>query len=251
MNSRKPSAFHRLGEALVFGTRPLVLILFAAITVAMVWFASQLKVDAGFKKQIPLDHEYMQTFLKYENEFGGANRVLVAVMARDGNMFTLPFMQAMEKVTNDVISIDEVDDSRVRSIFTPNVRFVEVVEDGFAGGNVIPATFAPNSEGFDPYPEDFETIRSNIDKAGIVGRLVAKDFSGAMVWAELVSEDAAGGKLDYQKVAAALESIRQQYENDQIEIHIIGFAKVVGDISDGAKSVVMFFAIAIVMTLVL
>ena len=251
MNSKQPSAFHRLGEGLVFGSRPLILFLFAAITVAMVWFASQLKVDAGFKKQIPLDHEYMQTFLQYENEFGGANRVLVAVMARDGNMFTLPFMQTMEKVTNDVISIDEVDNSRVRSIFTPNVRFVEIVEDGFAGGNVIPATFAPNSPGFEAVPEDFETIRSNIDKAGIVGRLVAKDFSGAMVWAELVSEDAGDGKLDYQKVADQLESIRQQYENDQIEIHIIGFAKVVGDISDGAKSVVMFFAIAIVMTLVL
>src|SRR5690606_22873303 len=99
--------------------------------------------------------------------------------------------------------------------------------------------------------EDFETIRSNIDKAGIVGRLVAKDFSGAMVWAELVSEDAGDGKLDYQKVADELESIRQQYENEQVEIHIIGFAKVVGDISDGAKSVVMFFGIAILMTLVL
>ena len=251
MNTTRPSAFHRLGESLVFGARPVILLLFALITVAMVWFASQLRVDAGFKKQIPLDHEYMQTFLQYENEFGGANRVLVAVMANDGNMFTLPFMQTMEKITNDVISIDEVDNSRVRSIFTPNVRFVEIVEDGFAGGNVIPATFAPNSPGFEATPEDFTAIRSNIDKAGIVGRLVAKDFSGAMVWAELVSEDAGDGKLDYQKVADELEAIRQTYENQDVTVHIIGFAKVVGDISNGAKSVLVFFAIAIAMTLLL
>src|SRR5690606_25248563 len=162
MNNKQPSAFHRLGEGLVFGSRPLILILFAAITVAMIWFASQLKVDAGFKKQIPLDHEYMQTFLQYEDEFGGANRVLVAVMARDGNMFTLPFMQTMEKVTNDVIALEAVDNARVRSIFTPNVRFVEVVEDGFAGGNVIPSTFAPNAPGFEPTPGEFQDIRDNI-----------------------------------------------------------------------------------------
>ena len=38
-------------------------------------------MDAGFKKQIPLQHEYMKTFIDYELDFGGANRVLVAVMA--------------------------------------------------------------------------------------------------------------------------------------------------------------------------
>ncbi len=66
---------------------PLVLVVFALVTVVMLFFASQLQVDAGFKKQIPLQHEYMKTFLDYEEEFGGANRVLVAVIAKDGNMF--------------------------------------------------------------------------------------------------------------------------------------------------------------------
>ena len=38
-----------VSEKIVFGFRPLVLLVFAVITVAMVFFASQLKVDAGFK----------------------------------------------------------------------------------------------------------------------------------------------------------------------------------------------------------
>ena len=41
-----------VSEKLVFGARPVVLAVFAAITVAMVFFAMQLKVDAGFEKQI-------------------------------------------------------------------------------------------------------------------------------------------------------------------------------------------------------
>jgi len=206
-------AFGRALEQLIFGNRMLVLALFALVTAVMLFFAAQLRVDAGFKKQIPLDHEFMKTFIDYEQEFGGANRVLVAVMDKNGNMFNKNFMQTMEKVTNDVISLDAVDDARVRSIFTPNVRFVEVVEDGFAGGNVIPSSFTPNSEGFDPTQEDFDTIRSNIVKAGVVGRLVAKDFSGAMVWADLVPEGgAANTKLDYQKIAGEFESIRAKYE---------------------------------------
>ncbi len=248
--SVKQTAFHRIAEALVFGRRSLVLMFFVIGTVVMAFFASQLRVEAGFKKQIPLGHEYMQTFVDYEKDFGGANRVLIAVMAKDGDMFDLGFMSTMENITKDVIALDATDDARVSSIFTPNVRFVEVVEDGFAGGNVIPSTFIPSDPAFQPTAEDFATIRSNIVKANIVGRLVAKDFSGAMVWAELIPEDA-GTKMDYQDVARQLEALRGKYEGEDYTIHIIGFAKVVGDIADGAKSVVTFFGVAIVLTFVL
>ncbi|MEO8672238.1 MAG: MMPL family transporter [Tahibacter sp.] len=251
-SAANPGAFHRFAERVVFGNRTVLLILFALITVAMCYFAAQLRVDAGFKKQIPLEHEYMRTFLDYEKEFGGANRILIAVVDKNGDMFNLPFLKTMENITQDVKNIDNVDEARMRSIFTPNVRFVEVVEDGFAGGNVIPQEFTPNAEGFEPTAEQFATIKANIEKANIVGRLVAKDFSGAMVWAELVPEGGASAiKLDYQKVAAQLEAIRAKYENATTTVHIIGFAKMVGDISDGARSVILFFFLTIAFTWIL
>ena len=270
------TAFHRAAERFVFGNRVAILVVFAAITAVMLFFAAQLRVDAGFKKQIPLDHEYMKTFLDWEREFGGANRVLVAVMDRGGSMFpkdespaelerATKFFGTVEKLTNDIIALDEVDDSRVRSIFTPNVRFVEVVEDGFAGGNVIPQEFVPNAEGFSATSDLFDTIRANMVKANAVGRYVAKDFSGAMIWGELVPEGGAGQqKLDYQKVAGLLEDLRKKYETDpeacrryeagqQAQgtgtcVHIIGFAKMVGDIADGARSVIYFFFLTIAFT---
>ncbi len=242
-----PGPLIRFAERLVFGNRPVVLVLFALITLVMAFFASQLRVDAGFKKQIPLGHEYMRTFLDYEADFGGANRVLVAVMAKDGDMFDREYFATLENVSRDVIAIEEVEDARARSLFTPNVRFVEVVEDGFAGGNVIPEFFTPNAEGYEPTPAHFEEVRSNISKANILGRLVAKDYSGAMIWADLIPETK-DNKVDYQKVAAELEAIRAKYEDKNHTVHIIGFAKMVGDITDGAKSVIYFFLITIGMT---
>lgn len=239
--------FQRIAEKIVFGNRPLILLLFGVMTLVMGYYASQLRVDAGFKKQIPLQHEYMQTFLQYEREFGGANRVLVAVMANDGDMFDQKFFATLENVTRDVTAIDETDDARVRSLFTPNVRFVEVVEDGLAGGNVIPSTFTPNMEGWNASTDDFETVRGNIVKASILGRLVAKDWSGAMVWADLIPEDS-GTKLDYQAVAAKFEAIRQKYEDEGHTVRVIGFAKMVGDISDGARSVIKFFLLTVAFT---
>src|SRR3546814_19422112 len=97
--------------------------------------------------------------------------------------------------------MDETDDARVRSLFTPNVRFVEVVEDGLAGGNVIPYSFTPNVEGWQATDEDFATVRRNIVNSGIVGRLVAKDWAGARVWADLITTEA-GAKLEYQACSA-------------------------------------------------
>lgn len=253
-SSNGGSKFAQKIENAVFNNRPLILILIAIVTAIMFFFAIQLRVDAGFKKQLPTKHEFIQTFLDHEEAFGGANRILVAVMDTSGDMFNPAFFKSMEGVTNAVKTVQDVNSGTVRSIFTPNTRFVEVVEDGFAGGEVIPANFAPSAEGFNPTAEDFAKIRSNIVKANIVGRLVSKDFSGAMVMAELVPESAVverGGKIDYQAIAAELEKIRTTYQKDNVEIHIIGFAKIVGDISDGARSVVTFFAVCIALTILL
>jgi len=244
--SDKKTGMINILQNLIFNNKKIILALLVIITVVMGYFASQLKVDAGFKKQLPLQHEYMKTFMDYESEFGGANRLLIAVMAEKGDMFNPSFFKTLEAVTNDVFSIKGVSPASVTSIFTPNVRFVEVVEDGFAGGNVIPSDFVST-------PEMFETVKGNIVKAGVVGRLVAENFNGAMVWAELLEEDpVTHKKINYQDVAEQLENIRKNHEkaNEQV-LHVIGFAKIVGDISEGAKSVVYFFALALFITAIL
>jgi predicted RND superfamily exporter protein len=244
MSEGLTTRLHHIATFLI-NTRYAIVAIFVVITIGMLFAMSQLKIETGFKKQLPLKHEYMQTFLQYEKEFGGANRVLVALAARDGDMFTPGFLDSFEKITNQVFFIPGVDRASVRSIFTPNVRFVEIVEDGFAGGNVIPTDFSST-------PEMFERVRSNIIKSGEVGRLVSGDFSGAMVWANLMEENPqTGEKLDYRQVAAELEAIRTEFENDDHTVHIIGFAKIVGDISDGAESVVWFFLVALIITAIL
>ena len=153
----EPNAFQRAAERLIFGNRIIVLLIFAAITLAMAFFASQLKVDAGFKKQIPLRHEYMKTFLDYEKDFGGANRILIAVMDKHGNMFNLPFFQTLQKVTTDAAKIDHADPSRISSIFTPGASISMIIMDCWVCrdwvGSVLPIRIATLQRG-SPTPED-------------------------------------------------------------------------------------------------
>ena len=236
-------------ETILFSNRPWVIGFFVIVTLFMFSSAMKLKVDAGFSKLLPLQHEYMQTFTKHRQEFGGANRVLVALIAKEGDIFTPEFFDALKQATDDVFFIEGVDRTRVTSIFTPNVRFTEVVEDGIAGGNVVP-------DDYENTPKGLARVKENIIKAGIVGRLVANDFSGALISAQLLEFNPnTGERLDYVDVARQLENIRQKYSSSavgvDIDYHIIGFAKVIGDITDGAKRVVLFFIIAFFITALL
>ncbi len=233
-------------EELVFRYRPVTLAVFVVITVVLGWFASKTRIDASFDKSLPTGHEYIENFKKHRTQFGGANRVVIALVAKQGDIFTPEFFKTLKAVTDETYYLPGVDRAQVTSIYTPNVRYIEVVEDGLAGGNVIPADFTPDALGL-------ERVRQNIIKSGRVGMLVANDFTGAAVIASLLEVDPATGKrLDYAQVAAALEhNIREKYQTDRISIHIIGFAKVMGDITDGAKGVLVFFGIALVISAVL
>jgi predicted RND superfamily exporter protein len=229
---------------LIFRHRLLVIAAFFLCTVALTWFASSLRIEVSFSKWLPLDHPYMQTFTQYRQEFGGADRIVIALMVKDGDIFTGDFFARLEAITDAVFFIPGVDRTQVFSLFTPNVRYTEVVEDGIAAGNVIPADFTADVEGL-------YTVRGNILKAGILGRLVANDFSGAIVSARLLEfEPRTGEKLDYIAVARQLDGrIRDQFAQDpRYDVHIIGFARVMGDIAAGVMPVVLFFGITLLIT---
>ncbi|OGI46168.1 MAG: transporter [Candidatus Muproteobacteria bacterium RIFCSPHIGHO2_01_FULL_65_16] len=229
----------------VFSRRRAWLALFALVTAGLGYSAGGLRVDAAFNKMVPLEHPYMKVFTQYQQTFGGANRVIVALRQRQGDIFNPAFFQALKQVTDEVFFIPGVDRATVTSLFTPNTRFIEIVEEGFAGGNVIPADFRGT-------PADLAKVRVNVLKSGGVGRLVANDFKGALVRAELLEVDpVSGARLDYQEVARRLETIRARFETGDLSVHIVGFAKAVGDIADGARGVIAFFGVAFVITALL
>lgn len=309
-----PVAEKVLGIAvtLVYARRWLSFSILMAFTAWMAVLALRLQPDAGFEKQIPLQHPYMQVFKAHEQAFGGANLISIAVMNRDGDIYNAAFLEVLRAVTDAVFFLPGVDRSRVTSLFTPGVRYLEIVEDGFATGDVVPRNFQPTSEAL-------ALIRANVAKAGIVGRLVSADERGAMVVAELLERDpATGEKLDYRWAASELEKIRGRYASPRrwqalarvavgdfaagavvatryeaprwtpgfftviadrdradepnvhvragalrwqesanpdydpnVELHIIGFAKVVGDVTDASGEVVGFFAVALLATMLL
>ena len=92
-------------SAFVFGNRKVLLIVFTAATVLFTISASQLRVDAGFNKMVPLTHPYMKVYTEYAGVFGGANRIAIALVQKQGgDIYNKEFMEKLKSLTKDVSS---------------------------------------------------------------------------------------------------------------------------------------------------
>jgi hypothetical protein len=232
-------------EALAFARRGAILVALALFTLVMAWFALQLRMDAGFEKQMPVGHEYIQTFQKYRNDVLGANRLTVVVKARKGDIWNAGALKRLYDVTQAVTFLPNVERLGVQSLWTPNSFVNEITEEGFRADPLIDGTITPDAL----KPETIANIRQATSQGGFVGTLVSRDQTSAMVSAELIEYEASGQKLDYIAYNRLLEErLRDKFEDADFEIQIIGFAKQIGDIADGAQSVLKFCAIALLLT---
>ena len=133
------NAIRRL-ESWLFSHRTLVLAVFVAFTAVMGFFASKLRMDAGFEKQIPIGHEYVKTLDQYRDFMFGANRLTVVVKARHGTIWTKDGLARLFEVTQAVTYLPNVDRLGVQSLWTPNSFVSEITEEGFRSEQLIPGT---------------------------------------------------------------------------------------------------------------
>ena len=231
-------------ERFVFGRRLLVLTVLAAFTLVMGFFALQLRMTAGFEKQMPVGHEYVTTFEQYRDQLFGANRLTIAVRSIDGTIWTKQGLTRLYDVTQAIMSMPNVDRVGVQSLWTSNTWINDITPEGFKIERLIPDTVEPASL----TPEVIETIRQTTTRGGFDGTLLARDQSSALVTAELNEYDKNGVRLDYIAYNRMLnERIRGKYEDEHYRIEIIGFAKQVGEIADGAQAVLTFCGIALLL----
>ena len=241
-------------ERLVFNNRLAVVIIFSLVSLFLGYQALQVRPDTSFAKMIPLEHPYIVNMLEHQNDLANlGNSIRIAVAIEDGDIFSTEYMETLKQINDEVFFLPGVDRSNLRSLWTPNVRWTEVTEYGFDGG---PVTNHPSYTN----EEDLEELRANVLKSGEIGRLVANNFKSSIIEVPLQEfypnpdNQSELLRLDYKQFSHLLEEkIRDRFqsENPNIKIHIVGFAKKVGDLIDGLIGVVGFFGIAFVITFVL
>lgn len=237
-------------ERLIFNNRALILIGFLLLTAFLGYNAIKIQPDASFERMIPLEHPYIVNMMDHREDLQNlGNFVRIAVEVKSGDIFTKEYMETLKQVTDEVFYLSGVDRSGLKSLWTSNVRWVEVTEQGFQGGTVIPDNYDGSSA------KSLEQLRQNTLRSNEVGRLVADNFKSTIVYAPLYEKDPETGKpLDYAEFSRQLEQkVRQKYEgqNPNVKIHIVGFAKKVGDLIEGIGAIAWFAGITILLTTLL
>jgi predicted RND superfamily exporter protein len=232
-----------LVERALFNHRWVVLLLCAVVTVLLGWQATRLQLNASFEKTIPTSHPYIQNFLKHQADLSGlGNAVRIAVVApasvANGSIYDAKYLETLRKLSDELFLLPGVDRARMKSLWTPSTRWVGVTEDGLEGGPVIP-------DGFDGSPPKLQQLAANIARSGEIGQLVARDAKSSVIFVPLLAKDSEGRALDYAAFSLKLEALRSKYEAEGVAVHITGFAKIVGDLIDGVRAVLVFFALAV------
>lgn len=227
-------------ERMLFNNRMAVLIICAILTVFFGYQATRVPLNASFERMIPTHHPYIENYLAHKGDLRGlGNAVRIAVENRHGTIYDAHYLDTLRKINDDVFLLPGVERPFMKSLWTPSTRWIAVTEQGLAGGPVIPDNYNGSAT-------SLGDVRHNVDYSGEVGQLVAPNARSSVIYVPLHDIDPqTGQQLDYATLSHGLEKIRSHYQSDQIDIHITGFAKVVGDMIDGLHQVLAFFAAAI------
>jgi hypothetical protein len=223
-------------ERALFNNRAIVVVVFLLVTLILGFQATKLRLNASFEKSIPSSHPYIVNYMAHRDDLQGmANVLRVVIENRHRTIFDAQYMETLRKVNDELFLLPGVDRPFVKSLWTSNTRWLGVTEDGLDGGPVIPGDF-------DGSARSMEQLRANIERSGEIGQLVAPDFQSSVVLVPLLERDPrTGQEIDYHELSNAVERIRAKYQEDGLVIHVTGFAKVVGDLIDGLRQMLLFF----------
>lgn len=229
-------------ERLLFNHRLLVVVLCALVTLVLGWQATRLQLQASFEKSIPTGHPYIANYLQHQSELSGLGNAVRIAVERDAgpeaSIYDAAYLDTLRRLNDAVFVLPGVDRVGMKSLWTPTTRWFGVTEDGLEGGPVIP-------DGFDGGAASLQQLAANIARSGEIGQLVPRDARSSVIFVPLLAKDADGYAIDYAKLSEQLEALRSQFEGEGVRIYITGFAKLVGDLIDGVRAVLLFFALAV------
>jgi len=228
-------------ERLIFNNRVILIAICMVLTFVLGFFSTRLEVKASFEDMMPQSQEFVRNYLKHATSLrslGNSVRIVVTNTKGD-DIYDADYLNTLRSINDKVFLIPGVDRSFMKSLWMPVVRWTEIAADGYKGGPVMP-------DQFDGSPQSIEKLRFNIRRSGITGSLVGNDHKSSMIFVPLLDKDPETGKeLDYKVFRDQLQALRA-YEQEGVEIHVIGFAQLVGELIEGLGQVLTYFLYAAV-----
>lgn len=167
----------KLGEW-ILNRRVSILALIIIGTLFFGWQATKIKMKNPTIDLFPKNHPYVQTYVQYEDIFGGANVVIIALVVKEGDIFNIATLEKIKRISKSLELLPAVNNYQVLSLAQRKIKKTTVDEiEGFKSDPImwpeIPKT-----------PEEIEALRHTIYTTGrLHGSLVSVDDKAALILA--------------------------------------------------------------------
>ncbi len=218
MDESKPvGALDRLGRALIRFRYPVLLVVGLA-TAFFGYHAVQLRLLSRFDELLPANHPFIQVHRKFAGTFGGANTVLIMLRAKTGTIFTIPTLNKIFKMTEELDKIYGVNHYQIESLAHRTNRTLRVSSGGLM--EMQPAMMGgPKSQ------DDVDRLRRIVHASqNIYGVLVSLDDTAALIRASFIE-----GIIDHRKLFEEIENkVVVPFTDESVEIFVAGEPRLYG-----------------------
>ncbi len=232
------------------------------------------KIDTIARSQWP-DHPYIRAQDKFSGIFGGSSTVAIALVKKDGTIFTPETIAKIHHITQALdgkgfdsqteardAMRDELDDEgldyddvtkkldqlyppypvnhyQIRSVTANNTRVIQIEASGDIETSVLMEKVPETQEEADTLGA---LVRQN--PPYIYGRLVSLDQKGALITAGFVT-DRLNGRATVMAVFDWVQKIKAEVEDENHEVYVSGIPILVGWILKHAFEIVLFLMLTI------
>jgi predicted RND superfamily exporter protein len=210
--------FHTLELALFKHPKAIL----SVVGLVTLFFASQipaLKMYSDFSDLLPQSHPYIQLHNSIKDKFGGANVIVVGIVAERGDIFNNEALRMIHEVTQAVDELPGVNHNLLSSFTHRTVRKTWLTEMG----NIVSE---PYYKPLDPALTDDQLAQLKKDVVAnpqVYGPLVSPDMRMALIKAQLNE-----GQLDYEDTFAKLQELRHSFEGKGYKVYATGQPVLVG-----------------------
>src|SRR5262245_58919594 len=210
-SEQEKRALYWLGERLIDYRHP-VMALVIIITGVFAYWSFQLQLATSFGDLLPQSHPFVIIHNKYAGTFGGANNIQLMVEVKEGDIFNVPTLARIFRITEEMDRVYGVNHNQIDSIGHRTTRYLRAQSGGFLKAEPVMTSMPKTAD-------DAAQIRRIVHNTeSIYGILVSLDDKAALVRANFIE-----GRLDHRRTFTEMnERVITPFEDGWIGAMIKG-----------------------------
>ncbi len=197
--------------------------------------AIRIRTDVILQHMFPYDHPYLKLQARFSRVFGGGGSgVVIALQARNGDIFDERTLTKVKRITDEIVLWDEVYRVLTVSIASHSVKVVKTLSKGEISIGTLMWPDVPKTD------EEMALLKKHIfSNPAYSGTLVSRDGTAALILTQLKEN------ISYERAFELLRGITRRYSDDETAVHVVGYPMLMGWIYSYKPQLYWVFAVSV------